>query len=175
MIICIKRTSPADQAGHLSSPVHLCRDIYRTVDADLLQLLCRCLRNVDSILFTGHNADHKADFFSVSLVEAISVHGTSRILKNLFCLFRIIIIMFHIFVIVNISLQRTIGRHSLTQKHCINNCLPVNTITYCRYNIFVFRPVIVAEIKHNTTIIRSCHIIAGIIFCILKTLCIFRI
>ena len=175
MIICIKRASPADQAGHLSSPVHLCRNIYRTVDADFLQLLCRCLCNINSILFSGHDADHKADFFSISLVETIIVHGTSRILKNLFCLFRIIIIMFHILIIVDISLQWTIGRHSLTQKHCINNCLPVNTITYCRNNIFIFRPVIVAEIKHNTTIIRSRHIIAGIIFCILKTLCIFRI
>ena len=63
----------------------------------------------------------------------------------------------------------------IKKKLCINNCLPVNTITYCRNNIFIFRPLIVAEIKHNTTIIRSRHIIAGIIFCILKTLCIFRI
>ena len=28
MIICIKRASPADQAGHLSAPVHLCRNFY---------------------------------------------------------------------------------------------------------------------------------------------------
>ena len=175
MVICIKRASPSDQTCHLSTPVHLRRDIYRTVDADFLQLLCRCLGNIDSILFSGHDADHKADFFSISLVETVISHGASCILENLFCLFRIIIIMFHILIIVDISLQWTIGRHSLPQKHCINNCLPVNTITYCRNNIFVFRPVIVAEIKHNTTIIRSCHIIAGIIICILKILCIFRV
>ena len=175
MVICIKRASPSDQTCHLSTPVHLRRDIYCTVDANFLQLLCRCLGDIDSILFAWHNTDHKTDLFPVSFIEAIITHGTSCILKNLFCLFRIIIIMFHILIIVDISLQWTISRHSLSQKHCINNCLPVNTITYCRNNIFIFRPVIVAKIKHNTTIIRSRHIIASIIFCILKTLCIFRI
>ena len=43
MIVRIERASPADQAGHLSAPVHLCRNFYGTVDSGFPELLCCCI------------------------------------------------------------------------------------------------------------------------------------
>ena len=43
MVISIKRASPSDQAGHLSAPVHLCRNFYGTVDSGFPELLCCCI------------------------------------------------------------------------------------------------------------------------------------
>ena len=43
MIVRIERASPADQARHLSAPVHLCRNFYGTVDSGFPELLCCCI------------------------------------------------------------------------------------------------------------------------------------
>ena len=83
--------------------------------------------------------------------------------------------MLCLFIIIYISLKRSISRHSLSKKYCIYNCLAVNSITDCRNKIFIFLPVIICKIKHNTTIIGSSHIVTAVSVHSFEILCIFRI
>ena len=147
MVVCVKRASPSDQACHLSTPVHLCRNFHGTVDSGFPELLCCCLGNINAVLLTGHHADDKTDFFAVPLIETIAVSGASGRFQNFLCFFRIVIIMFYVFVIVNVPLQRTVCRHSLAKKHRIDNGLAVNRITDGRNDVPVFRPVIIRKVK----------------------------
>ena len=147
MIVRIERASPADQTGHLSAPVHLCRNFYGTVDSGFPELLCCCLGNINAVLLTGHHADDKTDFFAVPLIETIAVSGASGRFQNFLCFFRIVIIMFYILIVINVTLQRTVCRHSLAKKYRINDRLTVNRIAYRRNDVSVFRPVIICKVK----------------------------
>ena len=175
MVVCVKRASPSDQACHLSTPVHLCRNFHGTVDSGFPELLCCCLGNINTVLLAGHYADHKADFFSVTFIDTVAVFCASGCFQNLLGFFRIVIIVFYIFVIIDVSLQRTVCRHSLAQKHGINDRLTVNRIAYRRNDVSVFRPVIVCEVKQDSAVICRCHIVAGKTVFFLEILRIFRV
>ena len=174
MIIRIKRTSPADQVRLLSGPVHFHRNIHSNVYADLPQLLCCCLRHVKTNLVSGTDTDDKADFFPITLIKSIFTHHTARRFQKLFRLCRVIIVMLHIFIVVYITLQRSVGRHALTQDHRVNDGLTVNSITDCRYQILIPLPIIILEIEQNTAVIGSFHIVAGKSFFIRKGFCVLR-
>ena len=80
--------------------------------------------------------------------------------------------MFNIFIIVHITLDRAIRRHSFSQQYRIHDCLPVNSIIYRRNNVFILLPVLICKIIKNPPVIGSLHIITGVPFLICKFLCI---
>ena len=174
VVIRIKRAAPSDQVCHLSAPVYLCRNLNAHIHADFLQLLGSCLRNIDTHLIACAYADHKADLLTIPVVEAVFSHRTARIFQNLFCLFRIVIVMLNVFIVINVSLKRSVRRHTLSKQHRLNDCFPVNAVAHCRNDILIFRPVFIRKVKQNSTVIGCLHIIAGIALLICKHLCILR-
>ena len=92
-----------------------------------------------------------------------------------FCLFRVIVVVLYVFVIVDVSLQRTVGRHALTQKHSVNDCLPVQRAADSGDDVLVFRPVVVPEVKQNPAVVAGFHIVADKAVLANEILCIFGI
>ena len=78
MIVRIERASPADQACHLSAPVHLCRNFHGTVDSGFPELLARLPGQYQCGSHHRHHADDKTDFFAVPLIETIAVFWCIR-------------------------------------------------------------------------------------------------
>ena len=82
--------------------------------------------------------------------------------------------MLNVFIVINISLKRSVRRHTLPKQHRLNDRFPVKTVAYCRNDILIFRPVFICKVKQNSTVIGCLHIIAGIALLICKHLCILR-
>ena len=172
MVVSVKWASPSDEKCHLSCPVCLCRDLYWYIHADLFQFLCCDLSHINTYLISCTYADYKSHFFAVTIIKSVITHLASCSFQNFFCFFRIVIIMLYIFIIVDISLKRTISRHSLSQEHCIDDCLTVKSVAYSRDQVTVFLPVFISKVKHDSTIVRSLHIVACICLIISKSSCI---
>ena len=153
MVICIKRASPADEICHLSAPVNLCRNFNSNIHTDLLKLLCCNLRNIYTNLVACSYTDHEAYLFTVAVIVAVITHFASSLFQNCFCLFRIVVVMLYILIVINISLKRSVSRHSLSQKNCIDNGLSVHCIAYCRNKISVFLPVLIPEVEQNSSVV----------------------
>ena len=113
MVVRIKGASPADEVSHLSAPVHLSRDLDCHIDADLFELLGCRLSDIHTNLVSRADADDKAQFFAVSVVETVVSHRTPYVLKDFFGFLRIVIVVLHIFIVVNVPLQGAVSRHSL--------------------------------------------------------------
>ena len=175
MVVGVERAAPADEAGHLPAPVHLCGNVDRAVDADIAQLLCGSLCNVDAVLLTGHDADNKADLLAVSLVEAVFTHRAARVLQNGLCLFRVIVIVRNVRIVINVALQGAIGGHALPEQDRVDDGLPVNAVADGGDEVAVLRPVVVPEVEENAAVVCRRHVIAGIALLIRKVLCVFRI
>ena len=145
------------------------------MDADLAQLLRGSLGDINAVLLASHNADDEADLRAVSLIIAVCAHGAADRFQNGLCLFRVIVVVLYVFVIVDVSLQRTVGRHALTQKHSVNDCLPVQRAADSGDDVLVFRPVVVPEVKQNPAVVAGFHIVADKAVLANEILCIFGI
>ena len=82
--------------------------------------------------------------------------------------------MLNVFIIINVTLQRSIRRHTLAKQYRLNDCIAVNSVADGRDNVSVFGPVLILEVKENSTVIRGLHIIACIAVLTCKQLCILR-
>ena len=82
--------------------------------------------------------------------------------------------MLNVFIIINVTLQRPIRRHTLAKQYRLNDCIAVNSVADGRDNVSVFGPVLILEVKENSTVIRGLHIIACIAVLTCKQLCILR-
>ena len=161
VVVRIEGAAPADQARLLSAPVHLGRDIDGAVDAGVPELLRGGLRDIDAVLFAGHDADDKADFLAVPLVVAVRAHRAAGRFQNGLCLFGVIVVVLDVFIIIDVPLQGAVGRHALPQKHRIHDGLPVDRIADGGDDVFIFAPVVVPEVKENAAVVAGFEIVAG--------------
>ena len=145
------------------------------MDADLAQLLRGSLGDINAVLLACHDADDKADFRAVSLVVAGFSHRAADGFQNGFCLFGVVVVVLDGVVVIDVALQRTVGRHALTQKHSVNDCLPVDRVADGGDDVFIFGPVVVPEVEQNPAVVAGFHIVAGKTVFANEILCIFGI
>ena len=161
VVVRVEGAAPADEARHLSAPVHLGGQLHSAVDPRLPQLLSRRLGDVDAVLFPGHDADDKTDLLPAALIEAVCAHSAARRLQNLPRFDGVVVVMFYVFIVEVVSLKGAVGRHALAQEHGIDDRLAVNGIADRGDDIPVLRPVVVPEVEQDAPVIGGGHIITG--------------
>ncbi len=153
VIVGVEGASPADEVCHLVLPVHPDRDIHGDVHACGPQLLRRDLCHVGAHLIAGADADSEGDFFSVPVKEAVIFSGAAGFREYLPGLFRIVGVMIYIFIIVYVSLERTVGGDAFAQENGVDDGLAVDGVTDGRDQVAVFLPVFVLEIEEDAAVI----------------------